>query len=79
MFNKAMVEYKGLFGLTLRMDLETGKTEIYLDGILKWMREKTMSEIMQAQKDLYVTDEENKEFVVTEVIAYLLDGETITA
>lgn len=73
----AVVEYQGLFGLNLKMDLETGKVEVYLNGILKWMQEKTMSEIMKAQKDLYIVEGENKEIVVTEVIADLLNGEKL--
>ena len=75
----ATIEYRGLFGLTLRVNLETGKTEILLNGVLKWIKEKTVSEVMSMQKELYTVSGEDKETIVTMVIADLLNGETITA
>lgn len=75
----ATVEYRGLAGLTLEINLETGMTSIKLNGILKWIHEKTVSEIMSIQRDLYTINGEKKETIVTMVIADLLNGEVITA
>ena len=76
----ATIEYEGLVpGLVLKINLETGKTEISFKGILQWDAEKTQSEIISLQKELYVVPGEDRRFVTTVVIEKLLDGQLITA
>lgn len=72
-----VVEYHGLLGLVLKINLETGVTRIEYNGILRWFKENTVSETMELQKKLYVAPGESKEIIVTSVIRDLLQDEII--